>query len=304
MIHQGDLFQDEGGMVSRIRKGELQPLTLQESPSDDKEDGAAIPRQVQLLRLENLAVPICYLVVGIIQGLSGPLMNVYPLDLGATEAAQVTLSVIVQFPGTIKIAYGFLSDSIPILGARRKPYMWMGWIVVVCTMVLLLSTTDLSMEYDDRDGFHTPIPPVGAPSIEFLSAVFFLLGLGLWLADVMGDSLVAEKVRLEPAGIKGNLQSSCYACRFFGMMVSAPLSTVLYSQYGPKSVVMALAVSPMIVIPLIACLREDKLTELKSVRDRIDDIWATLKSRSVWQPMAFVSSQNPGVSHATKLLLR
>jgi PUCC protein len=286
MIHQSDLFQDEVGMV---RKDELQPLILQQSSSSGDKGPIVIPRQVQLLRLENLAVPVCYLVVGMIQGLSGPLMNVYPLDLGSTEAAQVTLSVIVMFPGTIKIAYGFLSDSVPILGARRKPYMWMGWILVSCTMLLLLSTTDLSMEYDDRDGSHTPIPPVGAPSIEFLSAVFFLLGLGLWLADVMGDSLVAEKVRLEPVSVKGNLQTSCYACRFFGMMVTAPLSTVLYSQYGPKSVVTALAVSPMIVIPLIICLREDKLVELKSVRDRIDDIWATVKSRSVWQPMAFVS---------------
>lgn len=291
MIHQGDLFQDEGGMVSSIRKDELQPLTLQQSSFNGDKDKVTIPRQVQLLRLENLAVPVCYLVVGIIQGLSGPLMNVYPMDLGATEAAQVTLSVIVQFPGTIKIAYGFLSDSVPIFGARRKPYMWMGWIMVMCTMALLLSTTDLSMEYDDRDGFHTPIPPLGAPSIEFLSAAFFLLGLGLWLADVMGDSLVAEKVRLEPDGMKGNLQSSCYACRFFGMMVSAPLSTVLYSLYGPKSVVMALGVSPMIVIPLIVCLREDKLAELKSVRDRMGDIWATVKSRSVWQPLAFVSGR-------------
>jgi MFS family permease len=287
MIHQSDLFEDEGGTV---RKDELQPLILQQSSSSGDKEPIVISRQADLLRLENLAVPVCYLVVGMIQGLSGPLMNVYPLDLGANEASQVTLSVIVQFPGTIKIAYGFLSDSVPILGARRKPYMWMGWILVMCTMILLMSTTDLSMEYDDREGFHTPIPPLGAPSIEFLSAVFFLLGLGLWLADVMGDALVAE-----PGSVKGNLQSSCYACRFFGMMVTAPLSTVLYSQYGPKSVVMALGLSPMIVIPLIVCLREDKLVELKSIRDRMEDIWGTVKSRSVWQPMAFVS--RPWVSH-------
>ena len=289
MIQQSELFQDDGGLISGISKDELQPLILRQASSRGDKNPVAIPRQVQLLRLENLAVPVCYLVVGIVQGLSGPLMNVYPLDLGASEAAQVTLSVIVQFPGTVKIAYGFLSDSVPILGARRKPYMWMGWALVTCTMALLINTTDLNMEYDDRDGLHIPIPPSEAPSIEFLSAVFFLLGLGLWLADVMGDSLVAEKVRLEPDMIKGNLQSSCYACRFFGMMVAAPLSTVLYSNYGPKSVVMALGMSPMIVIPLIVCLREDKLTHLKSVQDRVNDIWVTVKSRSVWQPMAFVS---------------
>ena len=48
-----------------------------------------VPRQVQLLRLENLAVPACYLLVGLLQGLSGPFTNVYPLDLNASEAQQV-----------------------------------------------------------------------------------------------------------------------------------------------------------------------------------------------------------------------
>ena len=50
-----------------------------------------VPRQVQLLRLENLAVPACYLLVGLLQGLSGPFTNVYPLDLNASEAQQVRM---------------------------------------------------------------------------------------------------------------------------------------------------------------------------------------------------------------------
>ncbi|CAB9502212.1 Folate-biopterin transporter [Seminavis robusta] len=301
MIHQSDLYQDEGG-VGIINKEELRPLVPSAGNSnstkkDDDSDILIIPREVQLLRLENLAVPACYLVVGIVQGLSGPLLNVYPLDLGATEAAQMTIPVIFQFPAAVKILYGFWSDSVPILGARRKPYMWMGWVLVSCTMMLLLGTADLTMEYDDDNDStdlhrHTPLPPSDAPSIEYLSVLFFLLGVGLWLADVMGDSLVAEKARIEPDPIKGNLQSSCYACRFFGMMVAAPCSTVLYSRYGPRSVVMALAASPMIVLPLILCLREKKVIEVKSVRHRIQDIWNTVQSRSVWQPMAFVYIYN------------
>ena len=56
-----------------------------------------VPRSVQLLRKENLAIPMCYLVVGILQGLSGPFINVYPLFLGATEAQQTTISSIKRF---------------------------------------------------------------------------------------------------------------------------------------------------------------------------------------------------------------
>lgn len=49
-----------------------------------------VPRSVQLCRPENIAVPACYLLVGLLQGLSGPFTNVYPLDLNASEAQQVS----------------------------------------------------------------------------------------------------------------------------------------------------------------------------------------------------------------------
>ena len=74
------------------------------------------------------------------------------------------------------------------------------------------------------------------------------------------------------------------------MMVAAPLSTILYSRYGPRSVVLALGISPIIVLPFIIFLKENKVIEVKTVRDRMQDIWITVQSRSVWQPMAFVST--------------
>ena len=75
------------------------------------------------------------------------------------------------------------------------------------------------------------------------------------------------------------------------MMVAAPLSTILYnSKYGPRSVVLALGISPIIVLPFIIFLKENKVIEVKTVRDRMQDIWTTVQSRSVWQPMAFVST--------------
>lgn len=49
-----------------------------------------VPKSIQLYRLENIAIPACYLLVGILQGLSGPFTNVYPLDLNASEAQQVS----------------------------------------------------------------------------------------------------------------------------------------------------------------------------------------------------------------------
>ena len=248
-----------------------------------------VPRAVQLLRKENLAVPACYLCVGILQGLVGPFTNVYPLFINASEAQQATISNIRTLPATFKLAFGFLSDNIPLAGYRRKSYMFVGWAVSSMSMLLLLAFSDLGRHYvDDGTGKMKAVPNEGAPSIPFLSACLLLFGTGYWLADVMGDSIVAEKSKLEPEHSRGQLQSTCYACRFFGVMVAAPLSSVLYSTFGPQLVIKLMALMPMSMLPFIYNFYELKDMEIKSTKEQCGEIWKTVCSRAVWQPMGFV----------------
>lgn len=79
-----------------------------------------VPRQTQLFRKENVAIVLCYVLVGIFQGVTSGVLNVYPLELGATEAQQTTIKVLRSVPASFKIVYGFLSDAVPIYGYRRK----------------------------------------------------------------------------------------------------------------------------------------------------------------------------------------
>jgi hypothetical protein len=244
------------------------------------------PREVQLLRWENIAIPCCYLIVGTMQGLVRPLLNVYPLELGATEAQQITMSQVVTLPATIKMIFGFVSDNYPILGYRRKPYMLLGWLLASGIILVLLLSSNLSMSYDDDC---LPIPPTDAPSLQWLGSCFFIFGIGMWLADVMADSLVAEKARLEPLAIRGSLQSTCYACRFFGIAVAAPVSTFLYgSTYGPASIVTLIFSIPLIMPLLLYMLQEERNYPVRPVKDQCAEIWKTVCSRSAWQPMAFM----------------
>ena len=81
-----------------------------------------------------------------------------------------------------------------------------------------------------------------------------MFGTGFWFADVMGGSIVAEKAKLEPPESRGQLQSTCYACRFFGLMIAAPLSTVIYSMYSPRSVVVLMAALPASIVPSSAII--------------------------------------------------
>jgi Na+/melibiose symporter-like transporter len=244
------------------------------------------PREVQLLRWENIAIPCCYLIVGTMQGLVRPLLNVYPIDLGASEAQQTTILSIVQLPATIKILFGFVSDNYAIMGYRRKPYMLLGWTLASGIILAFWLSSDLSMSYDEDD---QPIPPIDAPSLQWLGSCFFIFGIGMWMADVMADSLVAEKSRLEPEAIRGSLQSTCYACRFFGIAVAAPVSTYLYgSEYGPASIVALIFMIPLVMPLLLYMLQEERNYPVRPVKEQCLEIWNTVCSRSVWQPMAFM----------------
>jgi hypothetical protein len=256
-----------------------------------------LPRSCQLLRRENLAIPACYLLVGILQGLSGPLINVYPLDLGATEAQQMTLSSIRSLPASFKLIFGFVSDNFPMLGYRRKSYMLLGWGLAAVSMFVLMMRSNLQLveeEYEKDDGTvgTRVVAPEDAPSVPFLSLVLLLFGTGFWMADVMADSVVAEKAKLEPVHARGATQSSCYSYRFFGLMVAAPFSTALYSWMGPYYVIALLAFLPLSILPLVYSMGEVQYAEVASTRDQCNEIWNTVCSRSVWQPLAFVYIYN------------
>lgn len=260
------------------------------------------PRSVQLLRKENLAVPACYLCVGILQGLSGPFINVYPLDLGATEAQQATISSLRSLPASFKLVFGFMSDNLPMAGYRRKSYMFVGWMIASASMLALAFGSDLGLSHETSSVVNNDTGEVeettttavadGAPSVPFLSLCLLLFGTGFWFADVMGDSVVAEKAKLEPEHARGHLQSTCYACRFFGLMVAAPFSTVIYSTLGPKTVVLVMAALPMSMLPLIWNMWELKNAPVKSTKEQCGEIWTTVCSRAVWQPMGFVYLYN------------
>jgi hypothetical protein len=262
-----------------------------------------VPRAVQLFRAENVAVPACYLLVGLLQGLSGPFANVYPLDIGASEAQQATISSLKSLPASFKLIFGFASDNVPLCGYRRKSYMLLGWATASASMVALLAFSDLSADAAARQhggggGDDDARPPPaeaaggGPPSLPFLSACLLFFGIGFWFADVMGDSIVAEKAKLEPPESRGQLQSTCYACRFFGLMVAAPVGTAMYSRSGPRALVSLMAALPACIVPLVLALGERRDAPVAPAWDQCREIWGTVCSRAVWQPMGFVYLYN------------
>lgn len=80
-------------------------------------------------------------------------MNVYPLDLGATEAQQTTISSLRGLPSSFKLLFGFISDNVLLMGYRRKSYMFLGWLISSLSMLSLIFFSDLTSELGtDEDG--------------------------------------------------------------------------------------------------------------------------------------------------------
>ena len=148
--------------------------------------------ELELHRLSNVAIPLNYFLVGIVQGLAYPLLNVYSLDLGATEAQQLTLLTLKELPSCFKILFGFWSDNFPIAGYRRKPYLYIGWAFSTVSLLPLILITDLSiLRQDDSVAVPSTAPTMPQLSSCFGASSLGVSALGASLASFLGVSFLA-----------------------------------------------------------------------------------------------------------------
>eukprot|EP01041_Mallomonas_annulata_P003350 gene3350-6631_t len=256
-------------------------ISLLDSNEDETAHGSLLDRlkswvyppntnpEVQLWRLDNIAIPFSYLLVGTFQGLSSGVMTIYLLRLNATEAQQTTILNLRALPAALKVLFGFISDTTPLFGYRRKSYMVIGWIVSSISMACMSSISD--------------------PSIDIISLLYFLFGLGFWFADVIADTLMTEKTRHEPEEMRGTLQSLCYSCRFFALMISSIMATYAMEESNAAAVFQVMAILPwLFMMPSIWFLKEIKDTPVTTISHQCNEIWTTICSRAVWQPMASI----------------
>lgn len=237
--------------------------------TDEGQEGdETSPALIELWGKDTYCLPISYMMVGAFQGLSSGVMTMFLLSIEATEAQQITIKALRSLPAILKIFFGFLSDSTPIFGYRRKVYMVIGW-----------SISSLSMFGLTQCG----------TNIGLIGLFYFFFGLGFWMADVISDSIMVEKAKLEKGTAKGRLSAQCYSYRFLLNMITITLVTFAYDYISVHGVFYTLAALPWVVMmPAIYLFAEDRYVAVPSVSAQCREIWTTVCSQAVWQPMAFV----------------
>ncbi|KAG2426262.1 hypothetical protein HXX76_013020 [Chlamydomonas incerta] len=204
-----------------------------------------------------LAMSLVYLV----QGLSDMawLAEKYFLkdDLGASPAQVSLFLSLASVPWMVKPLLGFISDSLPLWGYRRRSYLLLASAAAAGSWVYLA---------------------VGATS---LSSTLWAMVLGsgaVALSDVVVDSMVVEKAREEEQDSAGNLQSLCWAAYAVGQVATAALSGSLVEAHGPRFVFGLTAAFPLLIGAASMMVHEERVTAeaaLRGLTASLEETWSS-----------------------------
>lgn len=161
--------------------------------SKHPKDGAVVHKQCpnDLFHRDNFAIAASYFSVGFVGAFMATPLNIYLVEvLNAEPGQQNTISILQSLPWSLKLIFGFLSDTCPIRGMHRKPYLSMGALIYSSSSILYAVTN-----YDN---------------ILLLAVTLFISTLGLICFDVMADTMCVERSKFEESSRRGQMQASCY----------------------------------------------------------------------------------------------
>ncbi|XVE65986.1 hypothetical protein DITRI_Ditri08aG0044900 [Diplodiscus trichospermus] len=230
---------------------------------------------------DNVAVAMVYFVQGVL-GLSRLAVSFYLKDdLHLDPAETALISGFSALPWLVKPLYGFISDSIPLFGYRRRSYL------VLSGLLGALSWSLMATFVDNKYG----------------AAFCILIGsLSVAFSDVVVDSMVVERARGESQSLSGSLQSLCWGSSAFGGIVSSYFSGSLVDAYGVRFVFGVTALLPLITSAVAVLVKEQPVlgpakvqnvllgnpSFLESSRASIIQLWNAFRQPNVFLPTVFI----------------
>jgi len=218
------------------------------------------------------------IVYGVSQGLGKGLSKVstqyYFKDEQKIQPSQAQIYVgLIQIPWIIKPLWGLLTDVVPVLGYRRRPYFILAGFLAMISMMVLWLHTNLHL----------------ALALSCLVAG----SAGVAIADVTIDACVTQCSISHPT-LAADMQSLCGLCSSIGSLVGFSLSGVLVHLVGSKGVYGLLGVTAGLLVVVGMVLKESPSRSLgrKHVNDKFLDagsaIWKTFQYGEVWRPCLFM----------------
>jgi folate/biopterin transporter len=219
---------------------------------------------------ELIAILLVYFVQGIL-GLARLAISFFLKDeLGLSPAAVSALLGFAALPWMIKPLFGFVSDGLPILGYRRRPYLILSGVLGALSWVALATVV------------HSAWAAMVAIALSSLSIAF---------SDVIVDSIVVERARAESVGDAGSLQSLSWGSTAAGGVLTAYFSGSLLQQFSARTVFGITATFPLIVSVVALLISESRITEKPNwsvVWKQLGQLREAVSQKSIWMPTAFL----------------
>ena len=205
-------------------------------------------------------------------------------ELGLDAAQMALLSGAASFPWLVKPLWGFLSDSVPLFGSRRRSYL------VLCGCL-------------GAAGWSALAAPGAVASPGAALAALMATSLATAASDVVVDSLVVERARGEAPDKAGGLQSLCWGSSAVGSVASAYFSGSLVQAWGPRAVFALTAAFPLVTAAVAPLVRDAPLPlpmpsapgeappsgiGASAVAAQARRLWAAAQSRGIWLPALFL----------------
>lgn len=221
-----------------------------------------------------------YLLLGFGFQFTSVAMRYWMMDTVRVSPAQMTaIFGVVSIPWCLKPVYGFISDSYPIFGYRRRSYMVIFAFMSAYMWILL--------------------PFV--PHDEFvITLVMTLSSASMCFADVMADSLLVEVARSESEDERGIIQSYAWMLRFIGGLLAAVLGAVAYDYLGSVKVFLVNSMVPVVIAITSVFIPDESTKSTVKWRETGKKLWSAMRRKEIYCPALFIFlvSVTPGYGGA------
>jgi folate/biopterin transporter len=219
---------------------------------------------------ELFAILVVYFVQGIL-GLARLATSFFLKDdLGLSPAEVAAIMGVVSLPWVIKPLFGFLSDSLPIFGYRRRSYLLFSSILG-CGAWAAMGTV-----------VHSPFAAM---------MTITLCSLAIAVSDVIVDSIVVERIQHESQADAGSLQALCWATTAIGGLITAYLSGFLLEHLSIRNVFLITASFPLLVMITATLIEDVKVVmpqNFNAATSQLQKIRVAMGQKAIWLPVLFV----------------
>lgn len=234
---------------------------------------------------------VVIIVYGISQGYAGTVRslatNYYWKDVQKLQPASTqAFEAFVGMPWNIKPVYGLITDTFPIAGFQRWPYLAICGVAGACGLWIL------SM--------------LSAPSPWLAALLMASVALSTAFPDVVLDAAMAEQSRNKPT-LASDLQSLSWGSLSIGGLIGCAVSGPAVHSFGPRGSFLLISIAPLMLLVAAWALPEKRLpkgldrVKFGAMLNTIQLFRQTLRDPVIWRPALYIylsQSLCPDISEA------